>query len=105
MLELHFSVAGYGGLRLPFRGYLHGLVSVYKRPIIAGGRVWMAYSTKIKTPGACKRHVLFEKSLRPDLENVTNCLSALRSVPPGCLRKWNLAGKFANFNHACKTAP
>ena len=48
MLELHFSVASNGGLRLPFRGitgYLHGLVSVYERPIIAGGQVWMAYST------------------------------------------------------------
>ena len=50
MLELHFSVAGYGGLRLPFRGitgYLHGSVSVYKCQIIASGRVWMAYSTCI----------------------------------------------------------
>ena len=25
-------------------GYVHGLVSVYERPIIAGGRVLMAYS-------------------------------------------------------------
>ena len=50
MLELHLSVAGYGGLSLPFRGitgYLHGLVSVYERPIIAGGRVLMAYSIHI----------------------------------------------------------
>ena len=33
------NVAGYGGLRLPFRGitdYLGGLVSMYERPIIAG---------------------------------------------------------------------
>ena len=46
-IQLHSSVAGYSGLRLPFRGitgYLHGLDSVYERPIIAGGRVWMAYS-------------------------------------------------------------
>jgi len=50
-LELHFLVARYGGLRLPFRGitgYLHGLVSVNERPIIAGGRVWMAYSTELQ---------------------------------------------------------
>ena len=49
MLELHFSVARYGRLRLPFRGitgYLDGLVSVYEHPIIAGGRVWMAYSSR-----------------------------------------------------------
>ena len=47
-LEVHFSVIGKGGLRLPFHGitgYLHGLVSVYERPIIAGGRVWMIYSS------------------------------------------------------------
>ena len=46
-LELHFSVAGYSGLLLFFRGitgYLHGFVSVYERPIMAGGRVWIAYS-------------------------------------------------------------
>ena len=51
-LKLHFSVAGYGGLHLPFHGitgYLHGLVSTYERPIIAGGRVWMAYSTQAKS--------------------------------------------------------
>ena len=49
--QVYFSVAGYGGLLL-FRGitgYLHGLVSVYERPIIAGGRVWMAYSTVVCT--------------------------------------------------------
>ena len=42
MIELHFSVAGYGGLHLPFSGitqYLRGLVSVYERPIIAGVRI------------------------------------------------------------------
>ena len=47
-LELHFSVAGYGGLRLPFRGiteYLRGLVSVYERPIIAGIRALIVSST------------------------------------------------------------
>ena len=32
----HLSVAS---------GYPHGLVFLYKRPNIAGGRVWMAYST------------------------------------------------------------
>ena len=45
MLELHFSVAGYGGICLSFRGiteYLRDLVSVYERPIIAGIRVWIA---------------------------------------------------------------
>ena len=45
-LELHFSVAGYGGHRLPFHGitvYLHGLVSVFKRPIVAGSRVWTVH--------------------------------------------------------------
>ena len=55
MLELHLSVAGYGGLSLPFHGitgYLHGLVSVYERPIIGGGRVLVAYSTwGKKNPG------------------------------------------------------
>ena len=48
MLELHFSVAGYGGLRLPFRGiteYLRGLVSVYERPIMAGVRILIVSST------------------------------------------------------------
>ena len=54
-LELHFSVAGYGGLRLPFRGkteYLRGLVSVYERPIIAGVRVLIVCSIEegFKTP-------------------------------------------------------
>ena len=47
-LELHFLVTRYGGLCLPFRGitrYLHGLVSLYECPIIAGRQVWMAYST------------------------------------------------------------
>ena len=41
----------------------------------------------------------FWKSLCPALENVTNCPSALRFVPPSCLRKQNLAGKLANFNY------
>ena len=52
MLELHVLIARYGGLCFPFRGiigYLHGLVSVYERPIIAGGRVQMAYSTSKQT--------------------------------------------------------
>ena len=38
-LELHFFVAGYSGLRLPFRGiaeYLCSLVSVYNCLIITG---------------------------------------------------------------------
>ena len=47
----------------------------------------------------------FQKCLHLYLENVTNCRSALWFVPPGCLRKRNLAGKLANFNNACMTAP
>ena len=46
-LQLHFSVAGYGRLRLSFHGiteYLRGLVSVYERPIIAGVQLLMVYS-------------------------------------------------------------
>ena len=46
-IELHFSVAGYGGLHLPFSGitqYLRGLVSVYERPIIAGVRILIVSS-------------------------------------------------------------
>ena len=55
-LEPHFSVAGYGGPRLPFRGiteYLCGLVSVYERPIIAGVRVLIVYSTIVGV--VCRR--------------------------------------------------
>ena len=48
-VELHFSVAGYGGLCLPFSGiteYLRGLVPVYECLIyIAGVRLLMVYST------------------------------------------------------------
>ena len=47
-IELHFSVAGYGGLHLPFSGitqYLRGLVFVYERPIIAGVRTSITSST------------------------------------------------------------
>ena len=47
-IELHFSVAGYGGLHLPFSGttqYLRSLVSVYERPIIAGVWIWIVSST------------------------------------------------------------
>ena len=47
----------------------------------------------------------FWKSLLLDLKNITNCPSALQFVPPGCLQKWNLAGKFANFDYACTTTP
>ena len=47
----------------------------------------------------------FQKHLCLDLENVTNCLFALPFLPPGCLWKWNLAGKFVNFDHVCTTAP
>ena len=36
---------------------------------------------------------------------VTNCPSALRFVPPGCLAKRNLAGRFEDFDHACTTNP
>ena len=51
-IELHFSVAGYGGLHLPFSGitqYLRGLVSVYERPIIAGVRILIVSSTYAKS--------------------------------------------------------
>ena len=50
-IELHFSVAGYGGRHLPFSGitqYLRGLVSVYERPIIAGVRTSITSSMKAK---------------------------------------------------------
>ena len=50
-LELHFSVTGYGGLRLSFRAitkYLRGLVSVYERPIIAGVQLVMVYSSYLR---------------------------------------------------------
>ena len=47
----------------------------------------------------------FQKRLCPDLENVTNCLFALPFLPPGCLRKRNLAENFVNFDHVCMTAP
>ena len=49
-LELHFSVAGCGRFRLPFRGtteYMRGLVSVYECPIIAGVRVLIVSSRLI----------------------------------------------------------
>ena len=54
-IELHFSVAGYGGLHLPFHGitqYLRGLyiVSVYECPIIAGVRTSITSSTFANTP-------------------------------------------------------
>ena len=48
-IELHFSVAGYGGRHLPFSGitqYLRGLVSVYERPIIAGVRTSITSSMR-----------------------------------------------------------
>ena len=47
-IELHFLVAEYGGLHLPFRGitqYLRGLASVYERLIIAGVRILIVSST------------------------------------------------------------
>ena len=46
--ELHFSVAGYGGLHLPFSGitqYLRTVDSVYDPPIIAGVRILIVSST------------------------------------------------------------
>ena len=46
--RVRVSVAGYGGLRLSFHGiteYLHGLVSVYERPIIVGVQLLMVYSS------------------------------------------------------------
>ena len=59
MIELHFSVVGYGGLHIPFSGitqYLRGLVSMYERLIIAGVRILIvssmscveAFATRIK---------------------------------------------------------
>ena len=47
-IELHFSVAGYGGLKLPFNGitqYLRGLVSMYERLIITGVRILIVSTT------------------------------------------------------------
>ena len=58
-----------------------------------------------KTDYFSKVRGMFWKSFRPDLENVMNCSTALRFVPPGCLRKRNLTVKFANFDYACTTAP
>ena len=40
----------------------------------------------------------FLKSLGHGLENVINCPSVLPFLPPGCLRKQNLAGKFPSFD-------
>ena len=47
----------------------------------------------------------FQKSLCHALENVMTPPSVLPFLTPGCLRKWNLAGKFVIFDHACMTAP
>ena len=46
-IELHFLVAGYGGLHLLFSGitqYLRVLVFVYERPIIVGVRILIVSS-------------------------------------------------------------
>ena len=50
MIKLRFSVTGYGGLHLPFSGitqYLHSLVSVYERTIIAGVRMLIVSSNML----------------------------------------------------------
>ena len=50
-IELHFSVAGYGGLHLQFSGIiqcLRGLVSVYERLIVAGDRILIVSSISVK---------------------------------------------------------
>ena len=47
----------------------------------------------------------YQKSLRHGLKNVTNCLSALLFLPPGCFQKQNLAGKFMSFDDVCTAAP
>ena len=81
-LELHLSVTGNGGLRLPFRGitgYLHGLVSVYERPIIAGGRVWMIYSsTHSLSVLMSAKYVALEIAQLVSAGIISTCILALR---------------------------
>ena len=69
-IELHFSVAGYGGFHLPFSGiaqYLRGLVFVYERPIIANidnfRYVWMHKYARLGASGG----MLPEESLRNEM--------------------------------------
>ena len=40
----------------------------------------------------------FQKSLHPDLENATNCPSALQFILPVV---YGSGGKFGDFDHAC----
>ena len=82
-LELHFSVTGNGGLRLPFHGitgYLHGLVSVYERPIIAGGRVWMAYNSSTHSLSVLMsaKYVALEIAQLASAGIISTCILALR---------------------------
>ena len=70
------------------------VVSIYRSGVLVENRLFFK-----------NREVLSKKSLSHALENVTNCPSALPLLPPGCLRKWNLAGKSARVDHVCTTAP
>lgn len=80
-------------------GIASAVVSIQKLIIVLYDQVSRKHLFSQKASGT------FQKHLRLDLKNVTNCLLVLPFLPPGCLLKWNLAGKFVNFDLVCTAAP
>ena len=61
-------------------GYLHGLVSVYERPIIAGGRVWMAYSIFFGVTGKPEKNLVWLAQPSPHFALRIKCYCCYRMI-------------------------